>query len=65
VRVPSDREGGAARCYSLCSSSHCGEKPKITVKRTTGGYGSNWICDNVVEGSTLEVMRPSGTFTPV
>jgi 3-ketosteroid 9alpha-monooxygenase subunit B len=64
VRVPSDREGGAARCYSLCSSPHCEEKPKIAVKRTAGGYGSNWICDNTVEGTVLEVLPPSGVFTP-
>lgn len=64
VRVPTDRAEGAARCYSLCSSPHLIEPLKITVKRTAGGYGSNWICDNVVAGSTLEVLRPSGTFTP-
>ncbi|WP_406385430.1 2Fe-2S iron-sulfur cluster-binding protein [Streptomyces sp. NBC_01618] len=64
VKVPSDREGGAARCYSLCSSPLRDEKLKVTVKRTVNGYGSNWICDNVVEGDTLEVLRPAGTFTP-
>lgn len=56
--------GAAARCYSLASSPLCGEPPKVTVKRTEGGYGSNWICDNVTEGDVLEVLRPSGTFTP-
>lgn len=64
VRIPSDRPGGAARCYSLCSSPVHDEKLKVTVKRTKDGYGSNWICDNVVEGDELEVLRPSGTFTP-
>ncbi|MFE7711239.1 2Fe-2S iron-sulfur cluster-binding protein [Streptomyces sp. NPDC057486] len=64
VKVPSDRDGGAARCYSLCSSPLRDEKLKVTVKRTVNGYGSNWICDNVVEGDTLEVLRPAGTFTP-
>ncbi|UNT00523.1 ferredoxin--NADP reductase [Streptomyces tubbatahanensis] len=64
VRVPSERDGSTARCYSLCSSPLREEKPKITVKRTADGYGSNWICDNVVEGHTLEVLRPAGTFTP-
>ncbi len=65
IRVPTTRAGGAARCYSLCSSPVRDEKPKVTVKRTRGGYGSNWICDNVTEGDVLEVLRPSGTFTPV
>lgn len=64
VRVPTDRVEGAARCYSLCSSPLLGEPLMITVKRTPSGYGSNWICDNVTAGSELEVLRPSGTFTP-
>jgi 3-ketosteroid 9alpha-monooxygenase subunit B len=64
VRVPSEREGGAARCYSLSSSPHCAERLKVTVKRTVGGYGSNWLCDNAAEGSVLDVLRPSGTFCP-
>ncbi|MGY1812484.1 2Fe-2S iron-sulfur cluster-binding protein [Blastococcus sp. SYSU D00820] len=64
VRVPTDRPGGAARCYSLASSPHLEERLKVTVKRTAGGYGSNWLCDNVTEGATLDVLRPAGTFTP-
>jgi 3-ketosteroid 9alpha-monooxygenase subunit B len=64
VRVPTERAEGAARCYSLCSSPLLGEPLMITVKRTPSGYGSNWICDNVTAGSELEVLRPSGTFTP-
>ncbi|MEV0698757.1 ferredoxin--NADP reductase [Saccharopolyspora sp. NPDC050389] len=64
IRIPSDRPGGAARCYSLCSSPVCDEKLKVTVKRTKDGYGSNWICDNVVAGDVLDVLSPSGTFTP-
>ncbi len=64
VRIPSDQDGGAARCYSLCSSPQLNEQLKITIKRTRNGYGSNWICDNVVEGDVLEVLRPAGTFVP-
>ncbi|WP_433212603.1 2Fe-2S iron-sulfur cluster-binding protein [Microtetraspora malaysiensis] len=72
VRVPavgegtgeSTGEGAVARCYSLCSSPVRGEKLKVTVKRVRDGYASNWICDNVAEGDTLDVLRPSGTFTP-
>lgn len=63
VRIPST-EDSVARCYSLCSSPHCEEPARITVKRTAGGYGSNWLVDNAVEGTVLEVLRPSGTFTP-
>ncbi|NEB17980.1 2Fe-2S iron-sulfur cluster-binding protein [Streptomyces coelicoflavus] len=64
LRVPSERDGGAARCYSLCSSPVRDELLKVTVKRTAGGYASHWICDHVAEGDTLQVLRPAGTFTP-
>ncbi|MFJ7748817.1 2Fe-2S iron-sulfur cluster-binding protein [Arthrobacter sp. NPDC097144] len=64
IRIPSERDGGAARCYSLCSTPVHDEKLKVTVKRTREGYGSNWLCDNAVEGNLLEVLRPAGTFTP-
>ncbi|WP_119729197.1 ferredoxin--NADP reductase [Thermomonospora amylolytica] len=63
VRVPAG-DGHVARCYSLCSSPVCDDRLKVTVKRVAGGLGSNWICDNVAEGDVLEVLRPSGTFTP-
>ncbi|MRH90832.1 2Fe-2S iron-sulfur cluster binding domain-containing protein [Nocardia sp. SYP-A9097] len=64
LRVPSERTGSVARCYSLSSSPHCGDRPTVTVKRTPGGYASNWICDNVVAGSILEVLEPAGNFVP-
>jgi 3-ketosteroid 9alpha-monooxygenase subunit B len=62
--IPTDRAGGAARCYSLSSSPLLGERLKVTVKRTEDGYGSNWICDHLREGDEIEALRPSGTFTP-
>ncbi|MFC9896583.1 2Fe-2S iron-sulfur cluster-binding protein [Nocardia sp. NPDC127579] len=64
LRVPSDQTGSVARCYSLASSPYTDDKPKVTVKRTEGGYGSNWLCDNVKAGDQLEVLPPSGVFTP-
>lgn len=64
VRVPSERPGGAARCYSLCSSPLRDDGLKVTVKRTRDGYASNWLCDNVVAGDELEVLPPAGTFVP-
>lgn len=64
LNIPTDRPGGAARCYSLSSAHLLGEKLKITVKRTPDGYGSNWVCDNLTEGEEVEVLAPSGTFTP-
>jgi 3-ketosteroid 9alpha-monooxygenase subunit B len=64
VRVPSDRTGSVARCYSLSSSPHAGERPAITVKRTAGGYASNWILDRVTAGAVLDLLPPAGTFSP-
>src|SRR6478735_1101197 len=64
VRVPSERPGGAARCYSLCSSPVRDDRLKVTVKRTREGYASNWLCDHVTAGDELEVLPPAGTFVP-
>ena len=64
VRVPSDRTGSVARCYSLCSSPHAEEPPAITVKRTAGGYASNWLMDTVTAGTVLDLLPPAGTFCP-
>jgi 3-ketosteroid 9alpha-monooxygenase subunit B len=64
VAVPSDLSEVAARCYSISSSPHDGGPLTITVKRTPGGYASNWICDHLREGSALRVLPPSGIFTP-
>jgi 3-ketosteroid 9alpha-monooxygenase subunit B len=64
LAVPSERTGVAARCYSLSSSPHDGGPLTVTVKRTVDGYASNWICDNLREGSTIRVLPPSGIFTP-
>jgi 3-ketosteroid 9alpha-monooxygenase subunit B len=56
------RAGDLARSYSLSSSPHTGEAPKITVKRA--GAGSNWLCDEIVAGMELDVLPPGGVFTP-
>jgi 3-ketosteroid 9alpha-monooxygenase subunit B len=64
VRVPSERCGSVARCYSLSSSPVAGERPAITVKRTEGGYASNWIAQNVAAGTVLDLLPPAGTFCP-
>lgn len=64
VAVPSDQTGIAARCYSLSSSPHDGGPLTVTVKRTAGGFASNWICDNLSVGDTLRALPPSGIFTP-
>lgn len=52
------------RCYSLSSSPYENERLRVTVKRVTDGRGSNWLCDNVKAGDTLEVLKPAGVFVP-
>lgn len=64
LRIPSDLTGSVSRCYSLSSAPHEVGVLKVTVKRTADGYGSNWLCDNATEGSTLQVLPPAGLFTP-
>jgi 3-ketosteroid 9alpha-monooxygenase subunit B len=64
VRIPSERDGSVARCYSLSSSPVTGDKHAVTVKRTPGGYASGWIADNVGPGSELDVLPPAGLFSP-
>ncbi|HEU5474172.1 MAG TPA: ferredoxin--NADP reductase [Actinophytocola sp.] len=64
LRIPSDRNGSVARCYSLCSSPHTDDRMRVLVKRTGGGYASNWLCDHIAAGSTIEALAPAGVFCP-
>ena len=64
VMVPQDG-GSVARCYSLSSSPHTDTELQITVKRVRDGQASNWICDHVRPGSTLDLSPPAGSFTPL
>ena len=64
LRVPSERTGSVARCYSLCSSPFTDGALTVTVKRTTDGYASNWLCDHAHRGMRIHVLAPSGTFVP-
>ena len=64
LRVPSDRTGSVARCYSLCSSPFTDDALTVTVKRTADGYASNWLCDNAHAGMKIHVLAPSGMFVP-
>jgi 3-ketosteroid 9alpha-monooxygenase subunit B len=64
LRVPSERTGSVARCYSLCSSPFTGDPMTVTVKRTVDGYASNWLCEHAHAGMKIHVLAPSGTFVP-
>ncbi|EID12330.1 putative hemoglobin-like protein HMP [Mycobacterium xenopi RIVM700367] len=64
LRVPSERTGSVARCYSLCGSPFTGDALTVTVKRTSDGYASNWLCDHAHPGMRIHVLAPSGNFVP-
>jgi 3-ketosteroid 9alpha-monooxygenase subunit B len=64
LRLPGDAGSSVARCYSLASSPHTDSAPKVTIKRVVGGFGSNWLCDNVSAGDVIEALPPSGLFSP-
>ncbi|MFF2655484.1 1,2-phenylacetyl-CoA epoxidase subunit PaaE [Streptomyces sp. NPDC058045] len=50
------------RSYSICSP--VGEAPRVGVRVVPGGVFSNWLVHEVKPGDTLEVMGPTGAFTP-
>ncbi|MGW5076585.1 2Fe-2S iron-sulfur cluster-binding protein [Rhodococcus sp. NPDC004095] len=64
IRISSALTGHVARSYSLSSTPSLDEDLKITVKRVSSGYGSNWLCDNVKAGLSMAVLPPAGRFTP-
>lgn len=51
------------RCYTVSSPPTRPHLISITVKRVAGGPVSNWLHDNVVAGTTLQVKAPLGGFT--
>ncbi|MEV6898238.1 ferredoxin--NADP reductase [Amycolatopsis sp. NPDC051372] len=59
LRIPSDRTGSVARCYSLSSAPYEG-RVQVTVKRT--GYGSGWVCEELRVGAEIDVLPPAGVF---
>ncbi|MFF7387906.1 1,2-phenylacetyl-CoA epoxidase subunit PaaE [Streptomyces scabiei] len=50
------------RSYSICSP--VGARPRIGVREMPGGLFSSWLVHDVRPGDTLEVMAPTGAFTP-
>ena len=52
------------RCYSMASAPALDDGLRVTVKRVAQGRGSNWVCDHLQAGDTVEVLPPSGVFTP-
>ncbi|WP_328840789.1 1,2-phenylacetyl-CoA epoxidase subunit PaaE [Streptomyces europaeiscabiei] len=50
------------RSYSICSPA--GSAPRIGVRVVPGGLFSSWLVNDVRSGDTVEVMGPTGFFTP-
>jgi ring-1,2-phenylacetyl-CoA epoxidase subunit PaaE len=50
------------RSYSICSP--VGTTPRIGVRVVPGGLFSAWLVNDVRPGDTVEVMGPTGAFTP-
>lgn len=50
------------RSYSFSSSPKTDNSPAITVKRIAGGLVSNFLCDELKVGDSLEVMEAMGNF---
>jgi len=53
------------RSYTISSSPSVPYSFSITVKRVPGGVVSNWIHDNLDEGSELAVHGPVGVFNSI
>lgn len=63
LRVPF--EGGwLPRCYSLSSTPLEDEPLRVTIKRVREGRASNWLCEQLQVGDSLEVLPPAGVFVP-
>jgi ring-1,2-phenylacetyl-CoA epoxidase subunit PaaE len=50
------------RSYSICSP--VGSRPRIGVRVVPGGLFSSWLVNEVKPGDAVEVMVPTGAFTP-
>ncbi len=50
------------RSYTMSSSPNQEGYSAFTVKRVEGGRISNWLCDNVKEGTVLRARGPIGKF---
>lgn len=60
-RIPQG-DGHIERCYSLSSAPSSDAGLKVTVKRVTDGFGSNWFNDVPKPGDLIDVAPPSGRF---
>lgn len=65
LRLPQAAGGALRRCYSMSSAPGLDDGVlRVTVKRVAQGRASNWICDRLRAGDSVEVLPPAGVFTP-
>ncbi len=50
------------RSYSICAPA--GQRPRIGVRAVAGGAMSGWLVSEVRPGDEVDVLPPSGRFTP-
>ncbi|MFN2518115.1 MAG: 1,2-phenylacetyl-CoA epoxidase subunit PaaE [Jatrophihabitantaceae bacterium] len=50
------------RSYSICAAA--GTQPRIGVREVAGGHVSQWLVRDVHPGDIVEVLPPTGAFTP-
>ncbi|MYW04168.1 1,2-phenylacetyl-CoA epoxidase subunit PaaE [Streptomyces sp. SID3343] len=50
------------RSYSICAPA--GGAPRIGVREVPGGLFSSWLVRTVRPGDVVQVMQPTGAFTP-
>ncbi len=64
VRVPDGGAVGGPLLLAVQLAATPTTHLKITVKRVRDGHASNWICDHVRPGSTLDLAAAGRLFTP-
>ena len=52
------------RSYSMSSSPYTDVSIAITIKRVPGGFGSNYLLDELKVGDVIEAMEPAGNLLP-
>ncbi len=57
-----DEHGEHRRSYSICAAR--GRKLRVGVRLVPGGLFSSWLTAEVEPGDEIDVLPPSGSFTP-
>jgi 3-ketosteroid 9alpha-monooxygenase subunit B len=63
LSLPVSEEQPVMRTYSLSTCPRSDFDIAVTVKRTDGGVGSNWLYNQAARGMVLKSFPPAGEFT--